>query len=130
LAFGCGAEPTDRTPEGAVRRFLDAMSRTGWDSAAREQAYRLLAPETREELRARAKRTSSLTGRSFEPWDMLARGRFRLRFTPREQGGLRAEVEGDRATVEVRGAKPTQRAEVQLVREEGAWRVALGLPDM
>lgn len=125
LASGCRAEPDDSTPEGALVLFLEAMDQSDWNQHALEDAYGLLSKDAREALAARARRAESLAGRSFEPWEMIAQGRFRLRFAPREPDGLVARVHGDRATVVVRGEADGQRAEVPMVREGGRWRVAL-----
>ena len=66
-----------------------------------------------------------LSGREYQPWQMLAPGRFGLHFAPASPGGMHERVNGDRAIVTVTGDKPGQRAEVPLVREHGKWRIKL-----
>lgn len=128
LACGCAREPTDETPEGALELFLEAMGRAADDPSARAAAYALVAPETQRKLSERARLASSLSSRRFEPWEMIAEGRYRLRFTPLEVGGFSARVSGDRAIVLVRGERSSDRAEVPMVRSAGRWRVFLSIP--
>jgi len=56
---------------------------------------------------------------------MFVQGRFRLKI-PLGRAEIREHVEGDRATVVIRGRRRT--AEVELIREEGRWRVSLDVP--
>ncbi len=129
LCAACGDEPVDATPEGALRAFLEAMDRSDQDSHAREEAYHLLAAESRERLERRAELATSLGRRRFEPWEMIAQGRYRLRFEGRGADGLESVVDGDRAEVIVRGAAG-QEARVPMVRENGHWRIELAIPEM
>jgi hypothetical protein len=62
-----------------------------------------------------------------EPWQMLAQGRFRLRFSPASRRGMKETIKGDQATVTVTGNGPGERADVPLVRENGQWRLQLVL---
>jgi len=128
--LACSSTPTDETPSGALGLFLRAMDRSDWDDDALRRAYGLLDSDARQGLEERAELANSLSGRDFEPWEMLAQGRYRLRFSPRRGDGMREEINGDRATVVVVGERAGQRAEVRMVREEGGWRVALELPPM
>jgi len=127
LAVGCSDPPTDETPSGTVRLFLEAMDRSSWDSSALEEAFSLLAPQARTALAERAKKAASLSGQELEPWDMIAQGRYRLRFAPRGGDGLREQIDGDQAVVTVVGG-PVQRADVPLVREGDRWRIVLDVP--
>lgn len=129
LAAGCAPRISDETPSGALQLFLAAMGESEHDGAALERAYRLLAPESRAKLRARAELASSLAHRRFEPWDMMVRGRYGLRFEPRRQGGFVERIDGDRALVQVVGQGPRDRAEVPMAREGDAWRVVLAIPE-
>jgi hypothetical protein len=121
----CSEAPDDETPSGALRMFLDAMERSSYEPAAQEDAYRLLSEASRRQLEERASSATALSGREFEPWQMLVQGRYRLRFTPR---AMDEEIDGDTALVTVRGSGEGQRAEVPLVREDGRWRIKLELP--
>ena len=126
---GCSDEPTDDTPTGAVRLFLQAMQRSADDPSALEDAYRLLARPARRALAERAHAAGALGGREFAASEMLVRGRFRQRFTPRPGGrGLTESIDGDRATVTVIAEDGDRRAEIPLVREDGGWRIVLELP--
>ena len=130
VAAACSETPTDRTPSGALRLFLSAMDRSEWDEAALRDAYDLLSPDARAALEERADMASTLSGRTFEPWQMLVQGRFRLRFAPRRGGGMVERVDGDRAVVVVSGSRDGERAEIPLVEEDGHWRVDLDLPPL
>jgi hypothetical protein len=129
-AHGCGDGGSDRTPAETVRQFLEAMDRSAADSSGLAEAYAMLDSVARNELEARAERASSLAGAEYEPWRMLAQGRFRRRFTPVTRGGMKAKVEGDTALVVVQGERTDQRAEIPLVREGGSWRIKLVIPPM
>jgi hypothetical protein len=107
------------------------MDRSSWDQSALKEAFHLLEADARAALSERAREVPSLSGRELEPWDMIAQGRYRLRFAPRPGDGLREVIDasGDRATVTVLGADPDDRAAVPLVRERGRWRIALAVPN-
>ncbi len=128
-APACSSSPSDETPSGALRLFLEAMDRSASDSSALEEAYALLDRRARAQLAERARMASALGGgRDFEPWEMLVPGRFRLRFAPARRKAMRDRIDGNRATVTVLGAAAGERAEVPMVREGKHWRVALELP--
>ena len=127
-AHGCGRSDVDDDPVSTVRSFLELMERSTTDDAAMADAYALLDRGAQQALRVRADRARSLSGRAFEPWQMLAQGRFRLRFAPVSPGGLRARVQGERALVVATGARAGERAEIPLVRQDGAWRIELKMP--
>lgn len=127
-ASGCHDRLDDSTPSGALRLFVDAMDRSDWDAHALKDAYHLLAPATRAQLVARARRAEELAGRRLKPWELIAQGRFHLRFVPRDRGGMVERIHGDHATIVVRGAGAGERAEVSMVREGRHWRLLLDLP--
>jgi hypothetical protein len=127
---GCSSQAglvAQRSPSEVLRQFLAAMDRSASDDGALRTAYELLASPAQKSLEARAARVKSLAGQSLEPWQMLAQGRFRLRFSPASRRGMRETINGDRATVTVTGNGPDERAEVPLVREHGQWRLSLVL---
>lgn len=130
MASACARFSTDRTPRGALERFLEAMGEAQDDPAARARAFALLAPETRSRLAARARLAAALSGRHFEPHEMLVEGRYRLRFRPRESHGFEVRTDGSRAIVVVVGDHPGERAEVPMVREGARWRVFLEVPEL
>jgi hypothetical protein len=131
LALACAAcshPAPDATPEGALRTWLERMEESQDDSSASREAYVLLGPAARANLEERAKRASQAQGRRAEPHEMLATGRFGLKFRPKS---MHASVVGDQATVEVIGADPsTEHATVRCVHEPAGWRVEPGLPDV
>lgn len=125
----CSPAPSDETPTGALRMFLRAMELAGSDPAALREAFGLLDASARQALEQRALDASALAnGRVFEAWEMLAQGRYRVRFAHAEYGSMRERIDGERATVTVLGTDGTSRAEVPLVREAGHWRVVLVIP--
>ena len=95
------------------------------------EAYALLGPTARGNLEQRAERASRVQGRRVEPYEILAEGRFGLKFRPKT---MTTHVTDDRATVEVLGGEPlTEHATVQCAkdpRQPGAWRVEPNLPDV
>lgn len=129
LAIACVActrGAPDATPEGAVRLFVDRMESASDDPRAMHEAYQLLGPHARANLKERADRASRGQGKRYEPWEMLAEGRFALKFRPK---AMTARVAGDEATVDVRGDAPEERASVHCTRESGAWRIEPDLPE-
>ncbi len=125
----CSPAPSDSTPTGALRLFLRAMEQAGSDPTALETAFGLLDAHAREVLEQRARDASALAnGRQFAAWEMLAQGRYRVRFAYAEYGSMRERVEHERATVTVVGTSGNDRADVPLVRESGHWRVVLDIP--
>ncbi len=124
---GCSRSAPDSTPEGVVRLWLEKMESAAEDGRAMKEAYALLGPRARANLKERADRASRGQGRRYEPHEMLAEGRFGLRFRPK---AMNAKIDGDDAWVEVKGDGPDERATVKCTREVGAWRVEPELPDV
>jgi hypothetical protein len=128
VVAACGGE-VDEAPADVLSRFLDAMERSALSESALADAYALLDSGARRKLEARAQHAELVSGRDFEPWEMLAHGRFRLRFAPAEHGGMRTKIEGNQAVVHVTSDDKRSRADVPLVREDGQWRVQLAIPE-
>lgn len=128
LALGaCTHKAMDSTPEGAVRSWLDAMEAAADDPQSAKEAYAMLGPKAKHNLESRAERASRIQGRHVEGEDMLATGRFGLRFRPES---LKATITGDDASVDVYGADPTnQHAVVACHREGEHWKVEPALPE-
>lgn len=124
---GCTRAAPDATPEGAVRLFVEKMESGAEDPRAMREAYGLLGPRARGNLKERAERASKGQGHRYEPHEMLAEGRFGLKFRPRT---MNARVDGNSALVEVRGEGPEEHASVHCVREAAGWRVEPELPDV
>lgn len=127
LLAACSRAAPDATPEGAVRQWVEKMESSTEDARAMKEAYQLLGPRARANLKERAERASRGQGRRWEPHEMLAEGRFGLSFRP---STMSAKIEGEEAVVEVRGDAPEDRAMVRCTREGGAWRVEPELPDV
>jgi hypothetical protein len=132
LAFAalsaCARKAPDLTPEGAVRELLDRIDRSEADPAETHSVYELLSASTKANLIERARRASTTSGREVPPEEMLAPGRFSLRFEPRK---MLTRVSEDRAVVDVVGIDPeTDRAEVPCVLEDGRWRIEIPLPPL
>jgi hypothetical protein len=127
LLVACTRSAPDATPEGAVRQWVEKMESGSEDGRAMKEAYGLLGPRARANLKERAERASRGQGRRWEPHEMLAEGRFGLSFRPK---AMTSKIDGDEATVDVRGDAPEDRAVVRCTRENGAWRVEPELPDV
>ena len=127
LVASCSRPPPDATPDGAVREWIDRMSAQETDPAEARSAWDLLSHATHEALEKRAERASLIEGRHVEARDVLAPGRFALRFTPTR---YTTSVQGATATVDVAGREPTDRASVRCVKEGKVWRVDLALPEL
>lgn len=128
LLGGCGARRA--APEDTLGEFLEAMDDSATDVGSLKRAYELLDDGAQSALLVRARKAKTLSGRAHEGWEMLAQGRFRLRFAPAPGVGMRAAVKGDSAVVTVRGKREGQLALVPMVRQEGRWRVALAIPPL
>jgi hypothetical protein len=126
MALGCSHQAPNATPEGAVRLWLERMEGSVHNLGEVKDAYALLGPRARDNLEKRAERASQVEGRRAEPYEMLAAGRFGLRFRPK---AMHATVNGDDAIVDVTGDDPeTERGKVVCVREDGLWHVEPDLP--
>jgi hypothetical protein len=98
------------------------------DPAEAREAFALLGPRARQNLDARAARASQVEGRRSQPYEMMAEGRFGLKFRPKT---MHAAVDGDVATVEVTGDDPgSEHVRVSCVREPDGWHVEPELPDV
>ncbi len=133
--WACSSPPTDDTPAGALRLFLDAIWSSETldaddDEATLTTAYELLDSESREHLVRQARLAGALGGREREPWEMLAAGASRMALVPRRSGGMREAIDPDGrgATVIVSG-ESGETAEVRLVREDDGWRVLIDVPE-
>jgi hypothetical protein len=126
LLVACSHAAPNATPEGAVRAWLEHMEDSMGDPAEAREAYALLGPQARQNLEARAARASQVEGRRAQAFEMLAEGRFGLKFRPK---AMHAAIAGDDATVDVTGDDPgTEHAKVVCVREAGGWHVEPELP--
>jgi hypothetical protein len=129
LMLGLGAcsraEP-DATPEGAVRAWLDAMEDSLVTPKAQREAFELLSQASKRNLQDRAARDAPRLGRRIAPNEMLAEGRFGLRWRPKS---FRTLLAGARANVEVRG-EPGEEAVVLVSKESEGWRIELELPEV
>lgn len=121
LAACSGEGPTDETPEGAVQLFIDSVSPTGV-GFDRERAFKLLAPDDRDELARRAAQASKQGGRRFKASDMLVIERV----VPRWQvERMETDLQGERAVVTLRGKERSQTAKVVLQKVDQRWTIDL-----
>ena len=127
LLTACSRPLPDATPEGAVRLFVEKMESGAEDPRAMKEAYGLLGPHARANLKERADRASRGQGRRYEPYEMLAEGRFGLKFRPKT---MTSKIDGEDAFVEVQGDGPEEHATVHCAREASLWRVEPELPDV
>lgn len=135
LTAACSGPPSDDTPAGALRLFVESVERARQSvgperDAALEQAYELVDEASRAELEERTRGAESLGARDHEPFELLAA------YPRREGAGAlptrasafreRLDPDGSHATVSVRS--PAGAIEVPMVREGDAWRVVLAVP--
>jgi hypothetical protein len=130
LLGACGSSDASAGPTDALSHFLEAMDRSAANEDALEDAYALLDASDQHALSERAQQAGQVAGRELQPWQMLAQGRFHLRFAPADHGGMRAEVHGDNASVHVVSEDGKSRVTVPMVRQGGHWRVKLGVPGL
>lgn len=131
LVLGCAADPSDLEPTEALTAFLSALERSTHAPDQRRLAFEWLDLDSQRVLAERARLSSSLAGRPFEPWEMLVPGRISFASQSIAGARLRAKVDGTHAVVEIpaeRGVAPPPATQVPMVREGGRWRVALDLP--
>jgi hypothetical protein len=121
LLAACSRPPPDSTPDGALRLWIEKMEFQVNDPQKGKDAFALLGPQARQNLEERSQRASRAQGRRVEAWEMLAQGRFGLKFRP---ATMRPTTIGDTSTIEVAGDDPTvDHATVRCVREGTVWRV-------
>lgn len=127
LVFACAcSRDAQDTPESVLGAWVSAMNASRNELSSRHHAFDLLSSRARASLTERAARASQLSGRDLPAWEMLAPGRFAMRFAY-DPDLLTTTIQGDRATVTARG-RQGEAADVPLIREEGHWRVDLELP--
>ncbi len=97
------------------------------DPKKAKEAYALLDKTTQDKLSKRAERSSRIEGHRVEPYDVLAQGRFALRFRLKH---VTTAISGNTATVSVSGDEPTDVADIRCAKEGAVWRVILDLPDL
>ncbi|MBK8169832.1 MAG: hypothetical protein IPK60_05765 [Sandaracinaceae bacterium] len=131
VCSSCATKATDKTPSGALRLFIGAMQRGAYDPEGLHDAYDLLDAAARNQLAERAQLAGALAmGREFQPWDMLVRGRFQLRFVPARGVGMTEHINGAHATVTVQAEGSSENAHVPMTLEDGHWRVSLNIPSI
>ena len=123
----CSKHEPDQTPDGVVKLWLDKMEEAT-DPKEAHDAFELLGPKARGNLQERADLASKMQGRQESAEDMLAQGRFGLKFRPKS---MTSTIQGDDATVTVVGADAqTEHTTIHCVREKGEWRVEPELPEL
>jgi len=127
LWLGCARDPGEISPDAALTEFLSAVEASTHEPTQRKAAYEWLDRSSRAALAERARRTAALAGRKLQPWEMIVPGR--LSFAGLGRAGVRMQVhiEGDKATVRIPIEKRAP-AEIEMVREDGRWRVVLTPP--
>ncbi|MEO7109765.1 MAG: hypothetical protein ABI183_04965 [Polyangiaceae bacterium] len=124
----CSRAPQDATPEGVVKLWLERMEASTDDPHAAHDAFLLLGPRARANLEERATRASKMQGRQETAEQMLAQGRFGLKFRPKS---MTTVIHGTDAIVDVVGSDAVnEHAAVQCDQENGAWRIEPDLPEI
>ncbi len=105
-ALGCSRPAPDSTPDGALRAWLEKMEAAEDDPAEMRAAYELFGPRAKKDLAERAERAGRAEGRKVEPWQVLAEGRFGLKFRPQRMTVTLDPKTANEAVVAVVGADP------------------------
>lgn len=122
----CAPRPEQLSPSEALTSFLTALDRSTHAPEQLETAFEWVDKESQAALKQRANLAASLAGRSIAPWDMLVPGR--ASFSAYSVPSLRmyTRVDGDKATVTI-PLEGKGDSRVEMVREDGRWRVLLGI---
>jgi hypothetical protein len=109
-----------------LKGFLADLERSAQAPEQRKAAFDALDQQSQAALKERAELAGSLVGRALQPWELLVPGRLGFSLKAMSGVNLRTDIEGEHATVHipVQNRKPV---DVPMVREEGRWRVQLGL---
>jgi hypothetical protein len=126
LVSACAPRPEQLSPNEALSAFLTALDRSTHAPEQLETAFEWVDKKSQASLKQRAHLATSLAGRSIAPWDMLVAGRASFSAYAVPSLRMRSAIEGDRAkiTMPVEGRADLT---VEMVREDGRWRVLLGL---
>jgi hypothetical protein len=122
----CAPRPTELSPSEALTAFLTALDRSTHAPEQLQVAYEWLDRDSQAALRERAALSASLAGRSIAAWDMLVPGRSSFSAYSVPSLRTRTRQEGERAFVTL-SQEGRGDVEIALVRQEGRWRVVLGL---
>jgi hypothetical protein len=126
VVSACAPRPEQLSPSEALTSFLTALDRSTHAPEQLETAFDWLDRKSQATLKQRANLAASLAGRSIAPWDMLVPGRASFSAYSVPSLRMRTQVDGDRATVTM-PLEGRQDVHVEMVREDGRWRVVLGL---
>lgn len=126
FCMACAPDPGELSPSEALRAFLTALDRSPHAPEQLKVAYEWLDTKSQAALKQRAELAASLAGRSIFAWDMLVAGRGSFSDYSVPSLRMRARVEGERAFVTIAGEGHGE-VEIPMVREQGRWRVVLGL---
>jgi len=127
LLGACEPAVPNRTPEGAVREFIEIVRGFHGNEQDAQALFDLLSERAKQNLRARADRYGAASGKTIAPAAMIVPSRMTPRFIPQAYS---AQVVGKYALVDVVGVSAEQVAHVPCVLEDGAWRVDLVLPEL
>ena len=119
LVAACGPDPGELGPVEVLRGFLADLEHS-------KAAFDALDKQSQAALKERAELAGSLVGRALQPWELLVPGRLGFSLKAMSGVNLRTDIAGEKATVHipVQNRKPV---DVPMVREDGRWRVQLGL---
>ena len=126
VLLGCGPDPGELAPVEVLKEFLADLERSSQAPEQRKAAFAALDKQSQAALKDRAELAGSLVGRALEPWELLVPGRLGFSLKAISGVNLRTEIAGDRATVHI-PVQNRKAVDVPMVREDGRWRVQLGL---
>jgi hypothetical protein len=124
--LGCAPSPAELSPTEALTAFLTALDRSTHAPEQLQVAYDWLDQNSQGALKERAGMSASLAGRSVAAWDMLVPGRASFSAYSVPSLRMRARIQGEQAVVTLQ-LDAHEDVEIPMRREEGRWRVVLGL---
>lgn len=126
LVSACAPRPEQFSPSEALTAFLTALDRSTHAPEHLQTAYEWVDKKSQAALKQRATLAASLAGRSIAAWDMLVPGRASFSAYSVPNLHMRSQIEGDQATISM-PIDGRSDVTVPMVREDGRWRVVLGL---
>lgn len=126
VLVACAPDPGELPPNEALRAFLTALDRSPHAPDQLKVAYDWIDEKSQAALKQRAELAASLAGRKIAAWDMLVAGRSSFSDYSVPSLRMRVRIDGDKAFVTLpRDGQGS--VDIPLVRQQGRWRVVLGL---
>lgn len=126
--FACDYEERPKSPEMAVKTWLNTLNEAKTDSEAPKKIYALLSSHSKKNLQEQAALAAKLQGIKLQPWEFLAVSMMHPKFAPKRIHAVESNAEG--TYVSVLGEKEGEEASIRLSKEDGIYRIDLDLPSV